>query len=139
MKNSSLAFLLAALLAFPAFARMDAYGPRREAAVGRGRHDERGGHDRDHFVIDRRGGPGWGGVAAAGILGAIAGAALGGAVAPAPVVVGPPPPGTVVAALPFACPAVPTYNGAVMYNCNGIYYQPIYEGAALMYQIVPGP
>jgi hypothetical protein len=118
-------------LALPCFARVPDYGARRYTEVGHERGHEHG--------IDRRGGPGWGGVAAAGIIGAIAGLALGSHEAVAPVPVGPPVVGTVVPALPGDCPTVPTYNGGVLFNCGGIYYQPYYEGTELFYQVVPGP
>lgn len=119
-------------LASPCFARVPDYGPRRFTQVG---HYQ--GHE--HFV-DRRGGPGWGGVAAAGIIGAIAGLALGSHVAaPPPVVYTPPVVGTIVPALPGGCVTVPTYNGGVLLNCGNIYYQPYYEGTELYYQVVPGP
>lgn len=98
------------------------------------------GYSRGH----RRGDPGWGGIAAAGIIGAIAGAAIASHAAPPPAYVGPPvvaPPvvGTVVPALPGGCVSVPTYNGGVLLNCGGIYYQPYYEGTELFYQVVPAP
>jgi hypothetical protein len=140
MKRTGLAILLnvvmiAGLAPAPSWARVEGYGPRRVTQVGRGEwHGDRG----HGVVIDRRRGPGWGGVAAAGILGAVAGLALGGAVAP-PVVAGPPVIGTMIPYLPAGCVTVPTYTGAVLYNCGGYYYQPIYEGTSLMYQIVPAP
>jgi len=128
--------LLMAALACPALARVPDYGPQRYTRVGN--HEFHG--DREHHVvIDRRRGPGWAGVIAGGILGAAAGLALGGAIAPAPVVVAPPVVGTVVPVLPGACVTVPAYNGGVVYNCGNIYYQPIYEGTSLMYEVVPVP
>lgn len=125
-------------LALPCFARVPEYGARHYTEVGHHGHEEHG-HEEHGHGIDRRGGPGWGGVAAAGIIGAIAGLALGSHEAPPPVIEGPPPPGTVVAALPGGCVTVPTYNGGVLMNCGGIYYQPYYEGTELFYQVVPGP
>lgn len=128
--------LLAALAPTPLNARVEGYGPRRYTRVGpRDRHWDRD-HERDE-IIDRRRGPDWGGAIAGSIIGAIAGLALGNRVAP-PVVTGPPPVGSVVPALPPGCAAVPTYNGSVLYNCQGIYYQPVYEGTALMFEVVPG-
>ncbi|HTW67401.1 MAG TPA: hypothetical protein VME17_22430 [Bryobacteraceae bacterium] len=132
MKASVLfvSMLMIGNLALPCFARVPDYGPRRYAQVGRG-------HFAGH-VVDRRGGPGWGGVAAAGIIGAIAGLALGSHVAPVPVYE-PPVVGTVVPALPGGCLSVPTYGGGMVFNCGGIYYQPYYEGTELFYQVVPAP
>ena len=138
MKRTGLAVLMnvvmiSGLAPASGWARVEDYGPRRVTQVGRG--ERRGGHE---VVIDRRRGPGWGGIAAAGILGAVAGLVLGNAVAP-PVVVGPPPIGSAVGYLPGGCVTVPTYAGSVLYNCGGIYYQPFYQGASLMYQVVPAP
>jgi hypothetical protein len=132
-------------LAPPAFGRVEDYGPRRYTQVGRqeehhGARGERGrerGYERGP-VIDRRRGPGWGGAAAAGILGFAAGLALGGESAP-PVVVGPPPIGTVVPAIPAGCVSMPAYRGGVVFDCGGIYYQPFYDGMSLMYEVVPAP
>lgn len=129
--------MMAVCLALPAMARVEDYGPRRFTQVGRGH----GGHG---VVIDRRGGPGWAGVLAGGLIGAAAGLALGGAlqpgyVAPAPVYVGPPAIGTVVPALPPGCVDVPNYYNGAVYNCGNIYYQPFYEGPSLMYEVVPAP
>ena len=139
MKTLAIFYLSAAMmatLAAPAFAKMESYGPRRYTAVGRpGGHEE---HGRPGVVIDRRRGPGWGAAVAGGLIGAAAGLAIGSAVAP-PVVYGPPVSGTVVPALPVGCVTVPSYNGAVLYNCGGIYYQPFYEGTSLMFQVVPAP
>lgn len=145
MKRKNLAaMLIATVLATPAFARVERYGPQRYTQVGRHerRADEhrRGEEEREErgVVIDRRRGPGWGGIAAAGLLGAAAGFALGNAVAP-PVVIAPPVVGTVVPALPGECVTVPTYNGGVLYNCGNIYYQPFYQGTSLMFEVVPAP
>ena len=120
----------------PCFARVPDYGAVRYTQVG---------HFRGHggYSVDRRGDPGWGGIAAAGILGAIAGAAIASHAAPpvyvSPPVIAPPVVGTVVPALPGGCVSVPTYNGGVLLNCGGIYYQPYYEGTELFYQVVPAP
>ena len=129
--------LLAAVAPTPLSARVEGYGARRYTQVGPRNGNWERGHRHDE-VIDRRRGPGWGSVIAGGILGAVAGLALGNGYAP-PVVAGPPPVGTIVGALPPGCGSVPTYNGSVLYNCGGIYYQPIYQGAALMFEVIPGP
>ncbi|HTX38686.1 MAG TPA: hypothetical protein VME43_26855 [Bryobacteraceae bacterium] len=129
------AVALAAGLACPVWARVEAYGPQRYTRVG-GHEAYHGGHA---VVIDRRRGPGWAGVIAGGILGAAAGLALGSQLAPAPVVVAPPVMGTVVPVLPGACATVPAYNGGVLYDCGNIYYQPFYEGTSLMFEVVPAP
>jgi len=126
---------LVAGLALPVFADVGKYGPRRYTRVG-GHEEHRGGHE---VVIDRRRGPGWAGVLAGGIIGAAAGLALGSQVAPAPVVIAPPPVGTIVPVLPGDCVTVPAYNGGALYNCGNIYYQPFYEGTSLMYEVVPVP
>jgi len=142
MKKAAFAILLnitvlATLAPAPLSARVEGYGPKRYTRVGPRDHDWDRGHEHDE-IIDRRRGPGWGAAIAGGILGAVAGLALGNAVAP-PVVTGPPPVGTIVPALPPGCGTVPTYKGSVLYNCAGIYYQPMYEGTSLMFEVVPGP
>ena len=150
MRKAGLAVMLsfatlAGLTPQALLAHVEDYGPRRYTQMGRDNRRDRNGdrdrdRDRDRVIIDRTRGPGWGGVAAAGVLGAIAGFALGNAAQPPAVEqFGPPPIGTVVAAIPYGCETVPTYNGAVLYNCGGIYYQPFYEGVSLMYQVVPAP
>jgi len=131
------ATMLACLVPAPLAARVESYGPRRYTQVGHYNRPVERGHEHDR-VIDRRRGPGWGAVVAGGILGAVAGLALGSGVAQ-PVIAGPPPIGTIVGALPPGCGTVPTYNGSVLYNCEGIYYQPVYEGASLMFEVVPAP
>ncbi|HUB35175.1 MAG TPA: hypothetical protein VMA31_19200 [Bryobacteraceae bacterium] len=124
-------------LAPPVSARVESYGPRRYTQVGRAAPPRGAGRP---VVIDRHHGPGWGGVAAAGLFGLAAGLALGGTTpAPPPAYYAPPAVGTVVPMLPAGCATIPTYNGAVVYNCGGIYYQPFYQGMSLMYQIVPAP
>jgi len=133
MKTKLIAIVLSAALALPLLARVEGYGPRRFTQVGHAR----GPHGA--VVINRRVGPGWGGALAAGILGAAAGFAIGNAVAPPPVVVAAPMVGTMVPVLPGACVTVPSYNGSVVYNCGGIYYQPVYQGASLMYEVIPAP
>lgn len=137
MKRTLLVILIDAGLVFglamPGFGRVEPYGHSRFNRVGHGgRHG--GGH-----IVDRGHGPGWGGVALAGILGAAAGAALGANYGPRPVVVEPPALYSMVPGLPVGCVTVPTYTGGVLYNCGNIYYQPVYEGTSLMYQIVPAP
>ena len=127
--------VLMAGLVCPAFARVEDYGPKRYTRVGN--HERHGEAGRHEVVIDRRGGPGWAGVIAGGILGAAAGLAL--SHAAAPVYVAPPVIGTVVPVLPGACATVPTYSGGVLYDCGNIFYQPFYEGTSLMFQIVPAP
>lgn len=134
---------MAVCLALPAMARVEGYGPRRYAQVGgHGWHGRPDGHN---FVVDHRGGPGWAGVLAGGIVGAAAGLALAGAAGPPPVYVAPAPVyappaiGTVLPALPEDCVEVPNYSGGALYNCGNIYYQPFYEGTSLMYEVVPAP
>ncbi len=124
---------LALCLAFPAMARVEGYGPMRYNRVGRG------GWHGGGFVVDRRGGPGWAGVVAGGILGAAAGLALGATVAPAPVYVAPPVVGSMVPVLPEGCVTVPNYYRGAVYNCGNIFYQPVYQGTSLMYEVVPAP
>ncbi len=46
--------------------------------------------------------------------------------------------GTRVAALPGGCRNI-VVNGATYYNCNGAYYQPMYDGPNLVYVVVPQP
>ena len=121
-------------LIMAAFAHVEDYGPRRYTRVG---HQDRHGHG--GYVVDRDRGTNWGSVIAGGVLGALAGAIATPAapVYPAPVIA--PAVGTIVPYLPGACGTVPTYNGSVLYNCGGVFYQPFYEGTDLMYQVVPGP
>ncbi len=127
-----------AALAPPLSARVESYGPRRYTQVGHAAPPHEAG--RRNVVVDRNHGPGWGGAAAAGLFGLAAGLALGATAAPPPAYYyAPPAMGTVVPALPAGCATVPTYNGAVEYNCGGIFYQPFYEGMSLMYQVVPAP
>ncbi len=134
MKTKLLAIVMTALLAYPLLARVGVYGPRRFTQVGRARGP------RNAVVINRRVGPGWGGAVGAGVLGAAAGFAIGNAFAPRPpVVVAAPVMGTIVPVLPGACVMVPSVRGAIVYNCGGVFFQPFYQGGALMYQVVPGP
>ena len=115
-----IALALTLCLGWPALARIEGYG--------RGRYGH-GWHDR---------GPGWAGAIAGGILGAAAGFALSRS-APPPVVYAPPVVGTVVPALPPGCYAAPAYNGAPVYNCGNVYYQPFYENGYYQYEVVPVP
>ena len=131
-----IAAVLMACLEFPAWARVEDYGNHYHTHVGRG-----GYHGPE---VDRRGGPGWAGVIAGGILGAAAGLALSHAappvvVEPPPVYVPPPVVGTVVPDLPPGCYSVPAYNGVPVYNCGNVYYQPFWDGGAYMYEVVPVP
>jgi hypothetical protein len=57
------------------------------------------------------------------------------------VVYAPPPPvvvGTVIYALPAGCPPV-VVNGVQYYSCGGGFYQPVYQGGGVAYQVVPAP
>lgn len=128
---------LMGLMVSPGFARVEDYGARRFTQVGhRPEFHNNWGHS---VVIDRRHGPGWGGVLAGSILGAAAGLALGSAIGGPPVVVAAPVMGSVVPVLPGSCVTVPSYNGSVLYDCGNIYYQPFYEGTSLMFEVVPAP
>ena len=80
---------------------------------------------------------GWGSFAAGAAAGATT-ATVGAAIADSDNVAVAAPAGTVVAALPASCPAVTT-GGTTLYNCDGVYYQPSYDGSSLVYQVVPGP
>ncbi len=46
--------------------------------------------------------------------------------------------GTRVATLPPACSNVQV-NGITYYNCNGTYYQPVYDGPNVVYVVVQNP
>lgn len=46
--------------------------------------------------------------------------------------------GTIVGTLPGGCATV-SAPGAVIYNCNNIYYRPYYQGTTLVYQVVQYP
>ena len=90
------------------------------------------------------------GAAVAGVaVGAVVGAAAASAARPPVVVVAPPPVvvyaapapvvvGTVVYALPAGCSAA-VVNGVQYFNCGGGFYQPVYQGGGVAYQIVPAP
>jgi hypothetical protein len=80
----------------------------------------------------------WGTFAAGAAAGAVTSAAVAAAARPSTVVVTPPAIGTVVSALPTGCAAVEA-QGVAVYNCGNIYYRPVYQGSALVYQVVPYP
>ena len=46
--------------------------------------------------------------------------------------------GSMVATLPPACTTVHV-NGITYYNCNGVYYQPVYDGGNIVYVVVQKP
>lgn len=106
-----------------------------------------GGHHPDynpHFV---HGGGcigcGVGAAAVAGLVGgAIVGAVIAGSAAPPPttvVVANPgPPPGTQVAILPPGCASM-AVNGAQLYQCGPVWYQPFFGANGVYYTVVPGP
>ena len=132
--------LVAAIVA-PADAWVAARGNRGAVAVGGNRCCYGGGRAA--------------GAAVAGLaVGAVAGAAVASAarppavvVAPPPVVYAPPPVvyapppvavGSVVYGLPAGCGAV-VVNGVQYFNCGGGFYQPVYQGGGVAYQVVPPP
>ena len=130
-----MAVLVTAMVA-PSHAWVAARGYRGTVAVGGNRCCYHGGR-------------GVAGAAVAGLaVGAVAGAAAASAArppavvyAPPPVVYAAPPPvvaGTVVYALPAGCGSV-VVNGVQYFNCGGGFYQPVYQGGAVAYQIVPAP
>jgi hypothetical protein len=81
----------------------------------------------------------WGSFAAGAAAGAVTTAAVAGATHPAQTaVVTAPAVGAMVPALPSGCAAVGT-GGAVLYNCNHVYYRPYYQGTTLVYQVVTYP
>jgi len=43
--------------------------------------------------------------------------------------------GGYVATLPSGCEAFNS-GGTTLYDCGGVYYEPTYQGATLMYQVV---
>jgi hypothetical protein len=75
---------------------------------------------------------GWGSFAAGAAAGAIGAAIIDDE--PDTVVVAPST-GTYVTTLPPGC-AVVSDGGGTIYDCNGVYYQPSYQGSSLMYQVV---
>jgi hypothetical protein len=83
---------------------------------------------------------GWGSFAAGAAIGATS-AAVGAAIADDndPVVEAPPlAVGSIVSTLPPSCPMIVT-SATTVYSCNGVYYQPYYQGASLVYQVVAQP
>ena len=89
-----------------------------------------GGWGRGFFYDD----PGWGwGSFAAGAAAGAVGAAI--AHDDDDDVVIMPSTGGYVATLPSNCDAI-SEGGTTLYDCNGVYYQPTYQGASLMYQVV---
>jgi hypothetical protein len=75
---------------------------------------------------------GWGSFAAGAAIGAV-GAAV---VDDDDTVVIMPSTGGYVAALPSNCEVTTGGGGPTLYECDGVYYQPTYQGATLMYQVV---
>lgn len=135
MRTRGLSFSMAIIVALgsqAAFGRIERIVERREAWVGLGRPVFR----RGVVVVDRRHGPGWGAVAGATAAGLALGAAATAAAASRPqTVVETPVMGVVVPALPPGCIAIPAAGG-VLYNCNSVFYQPVYYGGTIMYQVV---
>jgi hypothetical protein len=43
-----------------------------------------------------------------------------------------------VPALPGGCATIAS-GGAMIYQCNNVYYRPYYQGTALVYQVVTYP
>ena len=136
-------------IAAPAHAWVAARGYHGAVAVGGNRCCYRGGCCYSGGAVA--------GAAVAGLaVGAMAGAAAASAApppavvyAPPPAVVYAPPPvvyvapppvvvGTVVYALPAGCPSV-VVNGVQYFNCGGGFYQPVYQGGGVAYQVVPAP
>jgi hypothetical protein len=95
------------------------------------------GYNRGGVVVVDDNHWGWGEFAAGAAVGVAAGA-IAGAAAASPAVVAVPAMGTVVGGLPGGCATVAT-AGAVIYNCNSVYYRPYYQGASLVYQVVRYP
>ena len=133
-------------LEVPAQAWVAARGNRGAVVVGR-----------NHCCYRGYSGGAVAGAAVAGLaVGAVAGAAAASAAqppavvyapppavvyAPPPVVYAAPPPiavGTVVYALPAGCGSV-IVNGVQYFNCGGGFYQPVYHGGGVAYQLVPPP
>jgi len=54
--------------------------------------------------------------------------------APAPAPTGAPPAGTVVTALPSGCTST-VIDGANLFNCGGVFYQPMYQSNNLVYVV----
>ena len=84
--------------------------------------------------------PNWGAFAAGTAVGVATTAAVAAATRPSSttVVVQAPPVGTTIGVLPGGCATV-SAPGAVIYNCNNVYYRPFYQGTTLVYQVVTYP
>jgi hypothetical protein len=81
----------------------------------------------------------WGSFAAGAAVGVATTAVVSAATRPeTTTVVTAPAVGSVVGALPGSCATVGA-GGAVIYNCNSIYYRPYYQGTTLVYQVVTYP
>ena len=46
--------------------------------------------------------------------------------------------GTTITALPGGCSSL-SIQGGTYFNCDGVYYQPSYQGTTLVYVVVPAP
>jgi outer membrane usher protein FimD/PapC len=84
--------------------------------------------------------PNWGAFAAGAAVGVATTAVVAAATRPkeTTVVVQAPPVGSAVGVLPGGCSTV-SAGGAVIYNCNSVYYRPFYQGTSLVYQVVTYP
>jgi hypothetical protein len=85
--------------------------------------------------------PNWGAFAAGAAVGVATTAAVAAATShpsTTTVVVQAPPMGATVGVLPGGCSTV-SAGGAVIYNCNNVYYRPFYQGTSLVYQVVTYP
>lgn len=81
----------------------------------------------------------WGSFAAGAATAAVTKAAVTAATRPSTTVVATAPAvGTVVTTLPGQC-ATEGAGGAVVYNCNKVYYRPYYQGSTLVYRVVTYP
>jgi hypothetical protein len=79
----------------------------------------------------------WGSFAAGAAVGVATTAAVSAATRPSTTVVAAPV-GSVVSTLPGSCATVSS-GGAVIYNCNSVFYRPYYQGTTLVYQVVTYP
>ena len=80
---------------------------------------------------------GWGSFAAGAAAGAITGAVVNEAYDDDDtVIINTPSTGSYVSTLPPGCADVSS-GGDTMYDCNGVLYQPFYQGSTLVYQVVP--
>lgn len=77
----------------------------------------------------------WGSFAAGAAAGAVTGAVVGAATSSHSTTVVAPAAGTVVTTLPGSCATIASGAGMI-YNCNNIHYQPVYQGTTLVYQVV---